>query len=121
MLGIGDGHHGIADAFGAGLAPLDEPMHGKLISVVHDGQRLFAGVPSPMTAARYDSLVVHEPSLPAGLVVTARTEADGHVMGLRHTSLPVESVQFHPESAFTEHGEQIMKNFLAMTETVRAA
>lgn len=121
VLGIGAGHHYIAISFGAELVPLIEPLHGKLCRIVHDGRRLFAGVPLPLTATRYDSFVVREDSLPNSFVVTARTENDGTVMGVRHTTLPIESIQFHPESAFTEYGEQLMKNFLAMTDTVRAA
>jgi anthranilate synthase/aminodeoxychorismate synthase-like glutamine amidotransferase len=85
-------------------------MHGKVSPVHHDGQGLFAGLPSPFTATRYHSLVVAEP-LPDELIATAHT-AEGELMGLRHKSLPIFGVQFHPESILTEHGKELLANFL---------
>lgn len=121
VLGIGLGHHCIAAVYGAVLVPASAPMHGKLSTVEHDGRRLFAGIRAPFVATRYDSVVVARDGLPNCLEVTAATEGDGEVMGIRHRSLPVEGVQFHPESIFTVHGKRIMENFLAMTGSVRAA
>ncbi len=93
-------------------------MHGKTSLVEHDGKGIFAGLPTPLTCTRYHSLVVAEKNLPADLIVTARTpETDGKgsvIMGLRHRSLPIEGVQFHPESVLTEHGHEMIRNFLEM-------
>ncbi len=89
-------------------------MHGKTSEIAHDGQGVFAGLPSPFTATRYHSLVVDRDSVPDVLEVTAETE-DGLVMGLRHRELPVEGVQFHPESILTESGHALLRNFLATT------
>ena len=92
-------------------------MHGKTSQVEHDGKTIFRGLPSPMTATRYHSLIVAEEGLPAELQVSARTkERDGTtvIMGLRHRQFPVEGVQFHPESVLTDEGKRLIKNFLAM-------
>jgi anthranilate synthase component 2 len=93
-------------------------MHGKTSAVEHDGKGIFAGLPTPLTCTRYHSLIVEQKSLPAELVVTAHTaESNGSgtvIMGLRHRSLPVEGVQFHPESVLTEGGHQMIRNFLDM-------
>jgi anthranilate synthase/aminodeoxychorismate synthase-like glutamine amidotransferase len=95
-------------------------MHGKTSLVEHDGKGIFAGLPTPLTCTRYHSLIVAEESLPAELLVTARTaETNGAdtgsvIMGLRHRSLPIEGVQFHPESVLTEGGHQMIRNFLKM-------
>jgi anthranilate synthase component 2 len=92
-------------------------MHGKTSPVTHDGKGIFAGLASPLTCTRYHSLIVAEESLPAELMVTARTQAmDGGsiIMGLRHRKLPIEGVQFHPESVLTEGGRQMIRNFLKM-------
>jgi anthranilate synthase/aminodeoxychorismate synthase-like glutamine amidotransferase len=93
-------------------------MHGKTSKVEHDGKGVFAGLPTPLTCTRYHSLIVEQDSLPAELEVTARTpESNGKgtvIMGLRHRSLPVEGVQFHPESVLTEGGHQMIRNFLDM-------
>lgn len=121
ILGVGPGHHFIAKVYGARLIPAEAPMHGKLSTIDHDGRRLFAGVPSPFVATRYDSVVVDPTSLPDCLEVTATTDAGGEVMGIRHRSLPVEGVQFHPESIFTTRGKRILQNYLAMTGSIRAA
>jgi anthranilate synthase component 2 len=97
-------------------------MHGKTSAIEHDGSGVFAGLPTPLTCTRYHSLIVAEDSLPGELVVTARTpESNGKgatgktvIMGLRHRALPIEGVQFHPESVLTEGGHQMIKNFLEM-------
>jgi len=107
LFGIGPGHAAIAAAFGA--APRsDRPMHGKTSAVLHDGTGLFAGLPSPLTAARYDGWTVREP-LPPQLEAVARTP-EGDVMALRHRTLPIASVQFDPGSAFTERGQELLAN-----------
>jgi len=93
-------------------------MHGKTSAVDHDGKGIFAGLPTPLTCTRYHSLIVEEKSLPAELAVTAQTsEVNGSgkvIMGVRHRSLPIEGVQFHPESVLTEGGHQMIRNFLDM-------
>jgi anthranilate synthase/aminodeoxychorismate synthase-like glutamine amidotransferase len=86
-------------------------MHGRTSPILHDGSGVFAGLPSPFTATRYHSLIVDRASLGPDLLVTAWTE-EGEIMGLRHRSLPVEGVQFHPESFLTEHGHELLRNFL---------
>jgi anthranilate synthase component 2 len=86
-------------------------MHGKTSPIIHDGSGLFAGLPSPFTATRYHSLVVPEETMPDVLAINARTP-DGQVMGVRHTTLPIHGVQFHPESIATEHGHAMLANFL---------
>lgn len=121
VLGIGLGHHCIAAVYGARLVPCAVPMHGKLSTIEHDGRRLFAGMRLPFVATRYDSSVVDGMSLPDCLEVSARDIEGGQVMGIRHRTLPVEGVQFHPESAFTVNGRRIVQNFLAMTGSIRAA
>jgi anthranilate synthase component II len=113
LLGVCLGHQAIGQAFGGKVVRAAVPMHGKLSAIHHDGQGLFAGLPSPFQATRYHSLVVERESLPEDLVVTARTE-DGVIMGLAHRSLPVVGVQFHPESIETEHGHRLLANFLAL-------
>jgi para-aminobenzoate synthetase component II len=94
-------------------------MHGKTSPVEHDGKGVFAGLPTPLTCTRYHSLIIEEQSLPSDLTVTARTpeiggEAGSVIMGVRHRKLPVEGVQFHPESVLTEGGHQMIRNFLGM-------
>jgi anthranilate synthase/aminodeoxychorismate synthase-like glutamine amidotransferase len=92
-------------------------MHGKTSPVEHDGKGIFAGLPTPLTCTRYHSLIVAEDSLPGELMVTARTQTAGGgsiIMGLRHRTLPIEGVQFHPESVLTEGGHQMIRNFLSM-------
>lgn len=113
ILGVCLGHQCIAAAFGGRVVRARELMHGKVSTVVHDGRGLFAGVPSPLTACRYHSLIVDRETLPDCLEVTAATEA-GEIMGLRHRSWPVEGVQFHPESVFTPSGKAILANFLLL-------
>ncbi len=113
LLGVCLGHQAIGQAFGAVVERAPSPMHGKLSEVVHEGSDVFAGLPSPFQATRYHSLVVREASMPAVLEATAHTR-DGVVMGLRHRDLPIFGVQFHPESIASEHGHEILANFLAI-------
>jgi anthranilate synthase/aminodeoxychorismate synthase-like glutamine amidotransferase len=117
LLGVCLGHQAIGAAFGGEVIRAKNLMHGKTSMVQHDGRTIFQNVPSPMQATRYHSLVVNENNLPDELEVSASThDADGNsvIMGLRHKRLPVEGVQFHPESILTEHGKQLVKNFLAL-------
>ena len=111
LLGVCLGHQSIGQAFGGKVVRARQVMHGKVSQVRHDGRGVFAGLPSPFTATRYHSLVVERASLPAALEITAESE-DGEIMGLRHRSLPVEGVQFHPEAMLTEHGHAMLRNFL---------
>ena len=113
VLGVCLGHQAIGQAFGGQVVRCDKPMHGKLSAVRHDGTDLFTGLPSPFQATRYHSLVVEPGTLPDTLVATAWTEA-GAIMGLRHRTLPLFGVQFHPESIASEHGHEILANFLAL-------
>ena len=110
ILGVCLGHQCIADAFGASVV-LGRPVHGKTSAVRHDGRGVFDGLENPMTAMRYHSLVVDETTLPAELEATARTE-EGELMGLRHRTLPLEGVQFHPESYRTPAGLDLLRNWL---------
>jgi anthranilate synthase component 2 len=112
ILGVCLGHQSIGQAYGGRVVRAHVLMHGKTSPIEHTGAGVFAGLPTPFTAARYHSLAVERTSLPDCLEVTAWT-ADGEIMGLRHRSLPVEGVQFHPESIATEHGRAMLKNFLA--------
>jgi anthranilate synthase component II len=113
ILGVCLGHQCIGQAFGARVVPAPELMHGKTSAIFHTGTGVFEGLPNPLEATRYHSLVVERASLPAELEVTAET-ADGVVMGLRHRDLPVEGVQFHPESILTPDGPQLLENFLSL-------
>ena len=111
ILGVCLGHQAIGQAFGARVVQAKRVMHGKLSSIRHDGKGVFAGIPGGFAATRYHSLAVERESLPACLEATAESE-DGEIMGLRHRSLPVEGLQFHPEALFTEHGHAMLRNFL---------
>jgi anthranilate synthase component 2 len=112
ILGVCLGHQAIGHAFGGRVIRAKALMHGKTAAIEHLGVGVFAGLPSPFTATRYHSLAVERESLPECLEVTAWT-ADGEIMGLRHKSLAVEGVQFHPESIASEYGHELLKNFLA--------
>ncbi|WP_308355644.1 aminodeoxychorismate/anthranilate synthase component II [Streptomyces sp. ODS05-4] len=112
LLGVCLGHQAVARAYGADVVPARHLMHGKSSPVAHDARGLFTGLPDRFSATRYHSLIVPEPTVPPCLEVTARSTDDGYVMGLRHRTLPVESVQFHPESFRTEHGMAMIANFL---------
>ena len=107
----------IGEAFGGSVVRAEHLMHGKTSAVEHDGKGVFASLPTPLTCTRYHSLIVEEGSLPAELAITARTAESGGgsvIMGLRHRTLPIEGVQFHPESVLTEGGHQMIRNFLDM-------
>ena len=111
ILGVCLGHQAIAAAAGARVVRAREPVHGRTSAVHHDGVDLFAGIPSPMTACRYHSLVVDAASLPAGVAVTARDD-EGTVMALADERHAIYGVQFHPESILTRHGFRLLANFL---------
>ncbi len=112
ILGVCLGHQAIGQVYGGRVVHAKTLMHGKVSPVMHTGVGVFEGLPSPFQATRYHSLAVAREGLPACLEVTACTE-DGEIMGLRHRDLPVEGVQFHPESILTEHGYAILRHFLA--------
>jgi anthranilate synthase component 2 len=112
ILGVCLGHQAIGQAYGGKVVHAKTLMHGKTSAIRHAGSGVFSGLPSPFTATRYHSLAVERESLPDALEVTAWTE-DGEIMGLRHRSLRVEGVQFHPESILTEHGHALLATFLA--------
>jgi anthranilate synthase component II len=112
ILGVCLGHQAIGQAFGGRIVHAKTLMHGKVSRIHHTGKGVFAGLPSPYDATRYHSLAIERASCPAALEVTAWTE-DGEIMGVRHRSLPVEGVQFHPESILTEHGHALLRNFLS--------
>jgi anthranilate synthase/aminodeoxychorismate synthase-like glutamine amidotransferase len=117
ILGVCLGHQAICEAFGGDVVRAAHLMHGKTSAVEHDGKGVFTGLPTPLTCTRYHSLIVAEKSLPGELMVTARTAENGAgsvIMGLRHRTLPIEGVQFHPESVLTEGGRQMIKNFMEM-------
>ena len=121
ILGVCLGHQAIGEAFGGNVVRAEHLMHGKTSAVEHDGKGIFASLPTPLTCTRYHSLIVEEDSLPAELAVTARTaekvgggKKGSVIMGLRHRTLPIEGVQFHPESVLTEGGHQMIRNFLDM-------
>jgi anthranilate synthase/aminodeoxychorismate synthase-like glutamine amidotransferase len=117
IFGVCLGHQAIGEAFGGNVVRARQLMHGKTSVVDHDGKGVFAGLPTPLTCTRYHSLIVEEESLPDALEITARASAnkgESVIMGVRHRTLRVEGVQFHPESVLTEGGRQMIRNFLAM-------
>jgi anthranilate synthase/aminodeoxychorismate synthase-like glutamine amidotransferase len=111
ILGVCLGHQAIGQHFGGKVVRGPEPVHGKPVVIHHDGKTIFEGVPDNFNAGRYHSLVVERDSLPDDLEISAESP-DGLIMGLRHRKLKVEGVQFHPESILTEHGKQLLQNFL---------
>jgi anthranilate synthase/aminodeoxychorismate synthase-like glutamine amidotransferase len=119
ILGVCLGHQAIGAAFGGNVVRASNLMHGKTSAVVHDSKTIFRGIPSPMIATRYHSLVVEEKSLPEELEISATChDRDGSrvIMGLRHRKYAIEGVQFHPESVLTDHGKQLVRNFLQTCE-----
>lgn len=115
VFGVCLGHQAIGHVFGGDVVRAPELMHGKTSHIEHEGLGVFAGLPSPLTATRYHSLVIDPATLPDCLEVTART-TDGIIMGVRHRELPVEGVQFHPESILTAAGHDLLRNLLARTQ-----
>lgn len=118
LFGVCLGHQSIAQAFGGHIIRAPAPIHGKVQSINHVGRGIFAGIPSPIRATRYHSLVVDRDSLPAEFSVTAETE-DGLIMGIEHRSRPIFGVQFHPESIASEHGHDILKAFINLAREDR--
>ena len=117
LLGVCLGHQAMGEAFGGKVVRAGTLMHGKTSSIEHDGKTIFRDIPSPMTATRYHSLIVQEKGLPDELEISATCrDRDGQrvIMGLRHRKFAVEGVQFHPESVLTDHGKQIIRNFVAL-------
>jgi len=117
ILGVCLGHQAIGEAFGGKVVRAKNLMHGKTSEIQHDGRGVFRDLPSPFTATRYHSLIVSNDRLPQELEITAHARDAGDenvIMGLRHRRYPVEGVQFHPESVLTQHGKQLLKNFLAL-------
>jgi anthranilate synthase component 2 len=117
ILGVCLGHQAIGAAFGGTIVRAPRLMHGKVSTISHVGDGLFTGLPNPLQATRYHSLIVERETLPSELEITA--EADGLVMGMRHRSLPVEGVQFHPESILTPEGNDLLANFLGRRAPMR--
>jgi anthranilate synthase/aminodeoxychorismate synthase-like glutamine amidotransferase len=122
LLGVCLGHQAIGEAYGGVVTRADRVMHGKMSQLVHDGTGLFAGIPSPFGVMRYHSLIVERATLPAALQVTAvAVDGANEIHALQHRTHPVWGVQFHPESILTEHGRDLLVNFLAMSRAFRAA
>ncbi|MFM8718109.1 MAG: anthranilate synthase component II [Chthoniobacterales bacterium] len=113
ILGVCLGHQCIGEVYGGEVVRADRLMHGKTSPILHTGKGVFHGLPSPFEATRYHSLIVKRDTLPDVLEITAET-AEGEIMGLAHRTLPIYGVQFHPESILTQHGKQMLKNFLVM-------
>ncbi|MBL8049146.1 MAG: aminodeoxychorismate/anthranilate synthase component II [Chthonomonas sp.] len=114
LFGVCLGHQVLGQVSGGTVARAERIMHGKTSQIEHDGAGLFAGVPSPFTAVRYHSLVIRAETLHPDFLISARSLDDGEIMGIRHRHLPIEGVQFHPESVLTEHGMDLVRNFLRM-------
>ncbi|GAB7057205.1 MULTISPECIES: aminodeoxychorismate/anthranilate synthase component II [unclassified Paenibacillus] len=119
ILGVCLGHQSIGQVFGGDVIRAQRLMHGKTSAIYHDGKGVFKGLPSPFTATRYHSLIVKKETLPDCLEISAHT-AEGEIMGLRHKEYPIEGVQFHPESIITDHGHQMLRNFLKETAVGQA-
>jgi anthranilate synthase component II len=113
ILGVCLGHQAIGEAFGGRIVRAPQPIHGKASRVTHDGRGIFAGIPAQIEVGRYHSLVIEPATCPQVLEITATT-ADGIIMGVRHRTLPIEGVQFHPESVLTHSGMQILSNFVRL-------
>jgi anthranilate synthase/aminodeoxychorismate synthase-like glutamine amidotransferase len=113
LFGVCLGHQCIGDVFGGNVVRADRLMHGKTSPILHNGEGVFRGIPSPFEATRYHSLLVERASLPTCLEITAET-AEGEIMGLRHRELPIHGVQFHPESILTLEGKKLLHNFLSL-------
>jgi len=111
LFGVCLGMQAVGEAFGGRIVPAERILHGKPSQIEHDGQGVFQGLPSPFSAIRYHSLAVERSSLPPELRVSATAE-DGEIMGLRHATLPIEGVQFHPESIGSEHGKRLVENWV---------
>ena len=120
VLGVCLGHQSMGYALGGDIVRAQTLMHGKVSAVQHSGTGVFAGLPNPVTCTRYHSLVIDRASLPDCLEITAWTD-DGEIMGVRHKTLPLEGVQFHPEALLTEHGHDMLRNFLQQHAPVNAA
>jgi len=120
ILGVCLGHQCIGQAFGGKVVRAQRPMHGKTSLMRHEGAGIFAGLPNPLRATRYHSLVVAKEGLPADLVVTAESD-EGEIMAFRHRRFPIIGLQFHPESVLTEHGYDLLHNFLARAAGSRSA
>jgi anthranilate synthase/aminodeoxychorismate synthase-like glutamine amidotransferase len=112
VLGVCLGHQAIGAAFGGDVIRADKLMHGKTSVISHDGRTIFRDIPQPMTCTRYHSLIVAEKRFPKDLEISARVAGEKTIMALRHRTLPIEGVQFHPESVLTDHGKQLIANFL---------
>jgi anthranilate synthase/aminodeoxychorismate synthase-like glutamine amidotransferase len=119
VLGVCLGHQCIGHVYGATIVRAARLMHGKTSPILHDGTGVFEKLPDPFEATRYHSLLIDPPTVPASLVVNART-AEGEIMGVRHKEFPIHGVQFHPESILTRHGKELLANFLRMTEEFHA-
>jgi anthranilate synthase/aminodeoxychorismate synthase-like glutamine amidotransferase len=119
LLGVCLGHQALAYVAGAQVERAARPVHGKTVFVAHDGRGVFSGLPSPLEVARYNSLTVVESTLPADLRVTARSVDEGEVMGLRHAHLPIESVQFHPESHLSKGADVLLETWAARLDPAR--
>ena len=114
VLGVCLCMQGIAHYFGGAVVRAKEPKHGKTSSITHDGKGVFKGLPQKLEVMRYHSLVAEEKSLPKSLIVTARADDSGEIMGLRHVAYPIEGIQFHPESFATQAGKEMLRNFLSI-------
>jgi para-aminobenzoate synthetase component 2 len=114
ILGVCLGHQAIGQALGGKVVRNDVIMHGKTSEIIHHGEGVFAGLPSPLQATRYHSLIIERESLPDSLQITAETE-DGTIMGVKHREWPLEGVQFHPESVLTPYGKQMLQNFIGQS------